>query len=146
MFVICSLIFLQYKKNPKQISLNKSAIWNLEVFGVVVDISFPLASLTSAGVNVSARRGETSGAAGVDSRHPELVPTARPDVREPRSLLSCLRGIRPTTRGRYEMNTQTLARNKQTLQINPTVWTEAVRKHSLCNTRAYLPAWLNLKM
>lgn len=67
---------------------------------MVIDIFFTLTSLTSAGVNVSARRGETSGPAGVDGRHPELVPTARPDVREPRSLLSCLQGIGPTMRGR----------------------------------------------
>lgn len=53
-------------------------------------------------MNVSARRGETSGPAGVDGRHPELVPTTWPDVREPRSLLSCLRGIGPTMRGREE--------------------------------------------
>lgn len=71
----------------------------------ILFVTRKLTSLTSAGVNVSARRGETSGPAGVNGRHPELVPTARPDVGEPRSLLGCLRGIGPTVRGekrRYE--------------------------------------------
>lgn len=43
--------------------------------------------LTSAGVDVSAGRGEPSGPVGVDSCHSELVPATRPDVREPGSLL-----------------------------------------------------------
>lgn len=45
---------------------------------------------TSAGVNVSTGRGETSRPAAVDGRHPELVPAARPNVGEPRTLLSRL--------------------------------------------------------
>lgn len=43
--------------------------------------------LTSAGVDVSARRGETSGPAGVDSCHSELVPATWPGVGQPSSLL-----------------------------------------------------------
>lgn len=42
---------------------------------------------------MSTRRGETSRPAAVDGRHPELVPAARPNVGEPRTLLGRLREI-----------------------------------------------------
>lgn len=70
--------------------------WHLEpserlrqkLFLTIVFLNF-----TSAGVNVSTGRGETSCPAAVDGCHPELVPAARANVGEPRTLLSRLREI-----------------------------------------------------
>lgn len=56
-------------------------------------IVFKKKFLTSAGVNVSTGRGETSCPSAVDGRHPELVPAARPNVDEPSTLLGRLRDI-----------------------------------------------------